>query len=457
MEEQDTSKARYNDTITITDYASSFNLIDNDSTPDLRNLKYKTNTDHLNCPICQQPFITPLTTICGHTFCKECILEFVKSLRNGTTSNDHAGHCPLDRTPIDPVNTNDLFPTPLIVTNLVDDLKVYCLNSERGCDWSGSRWEVDHHVTEQCPYTGVKCGGCRYDDSKYCELLVERRYLKDIEANECVHKLFKCEFCDSELTKIDENEHLEQECLYNFKTCELCGNDSIPQKNMAKHQDNCLKMGKVKCPAHEIGCRWVGSNETSLEIHLQNGNCQLNQFLPFYTSMNERMTSLESENEFLQRQLHKILDSIIQGKVTNLGYNEGLEEINKYSGEADQDKLIYLNFELDRLKFEINEKLIPFMNRSKISDQEKMIKNLVNDNFMMREDMNLQRMMINSLRKQLQFMLFSRNRGGVAAGLSGGLGNGTTMPGTLHSDDFATDLYELESRSSSEERFNLKL
>lgn len=46
------------------------------------------------------------------------------------------------------------------------------------------------------------------------------------------------------------------------------------------------------------------------------------------------------------------------------------------------------------------------MNRSKINDQENMIKNLVNDNFMMREDMNLQRMMINSLRKQLQFMLF---------------------------------------------------
>ena len=454
MEEQDTSNTSYNDSITIKDYSTSFNLIDNDSIPDLRNLRYKTNTDHLNCPICQQPFISPLTTICGHTFCKECILEFVKSLRNGT-NNNNAGHCPLDRTPINPANVNDLFPTPLIVTNLVDDLKVYCLNSERGCDWSGSRWEVDHHVTEECPFTGVKCGGTR-DDGKCCELIVERRCLKDAETNECVHKIFKCEFCESELTKIDEKEHLEHDCLYNFKTCELCGNDSIPQKNMAKHQENCLKMGKIKCPAHEIGCKWVGSNETSLEIHLQNGNCQLNQFLPFYTSMNERMTGLELENQFLQRQLNKILDSIIQGKITNLGYNEGLEEISKYSSDADQDKLIYLNFELDRLKFEINEKLIPFMKRYKISDQEKMIKNLVNDNFMMREDMNLQRMMINSLRKQLQFMLFSRNRGaGVGVGV--GAGMGSTMPSAMHTDDFTSDLYELESRSSSEERFNLKL
>lgn len=453
MEELDNLETRYNDTITIKDYPTSFNLLDNDSSPDIRNLRYKTNTDHLNCPICQQPFITPLTTICGHTFCKECILEFVKSLKNGSNSS-RGGHCPLDRTPIDPANINDLFPTPLIVTNLVDDLKVYCLNSERGCDWSGSRWEVDHHVTEVCLYTGVKCGGKR-DNNKECELIVERRFMKDVETNECVHKLFKCEFCDTELTKIDEEEHLEHECLYNYKMCELCGNDSISQKNMTKHQENCIKMGKVKCPAHEIGCRWVGSNETSLEIHLQNGNCQLNQFLPFYNAMNDRMTTLELENLFLQRQLNKILDSIIQGKITNLGYNEGLEEINKYSGEEDQDKLIYLNFELDRLKFEINEKLIPFINRSKISDQENMIKNLVNDNFMMREDMNLQRMMINSLRKQLQFMLFSRNRGVGGVGGVGGIGS--TMPSTMHGDDFGSDMYELESRNSSEERFNLKL
>lgn len=87
------------------------------------------------------------------------------------------------------------------------------------------------------------------------------------------------------------------------------------------------------------------------------------------------------------------------------------------------------------------------MNRSKINDQENMIKNLVNDNFMMREDMNLQRMMINSLRKQLQFMLF----------LEIGVGVGNTIPSAMHSDDFSSDLYELESRSSSEERFNLKL
>lgn len=555
---------RYDDLVSIRNYNTSFNRLNSKDIPDLRSLKYITSTDHLNCPICQQPFIDPLTTICGHTFCRDCILEYLKSLSNArgsisgnntsTSSGNNGnntgitstGYCPLDRTPIDAANINDLFPTPLIVTNLIDDLKVLCFNSERGCEWRGSRWEVEHHVMEDCGYTGVKCGGKRivysiaeddveeengneemkedyeaekekekekdedYDDEEekeeeeneeenqgleelestepltttkepedsnisimadktqsrkiiekeeVCLLVVERRFLSGIEHQECIHRIFQCEFCDTELTKLTRQMHLEQECLHNYKTCELCGNDSIAEKNMAKHQENCIKMGKIKCPAHEIGCKWIGSNETALEIHLQNGNCQLNQFLPYHNKTMERLSSLELENQFLQRQLHKILDSIIQGKVSNLGYNDNLEEINKFQDSVEnQDKLMYLNFEVDRLKFEINEKLIPFMNKYGLSmryDQDNsnttLMKNLINDNFMMREDMNVQRMMINSLRKQLQFMLFARNQ---KMGLAGNMMN----MHNLGSDDMMPgDFYDAVSRSSSEERLNLKL
>ena len=158
----------YDESVNIIDYPSSFNLLESDDRPDIRGITYKSLTDHLNCPICQQPFINPLTTICGHTFCKECIYECfrmakrnsrnsVTSLNNNTTE-DMTGNCPLDRTPLDAANINDLFPTPLIVTNLIDELKVYCLNKERGCEWVGTRWELEHHVTDSCGYTGIKIG-----------------------------------------------------------------------------------------------------------------------------------------------------------------------------------------------------------------------------------------------------------------------------------------------------------
>lgn len=446
----------YDESVNIIDYPSSFNLLESDDRPDIRGITYKSLTDHLNCPICQQPFINPLTTICGHTFCKECIYECfrmakrnsrnsVTSLNNNTTE-DMTGNCPLDRTPLDAANINDLFPTPLIVTNLIDELKVYCLNKERGCEWVGTRWELEHHVTDSCCYTGIRCNGIRADGTT-CQITIERRF-EDKNSTECVHKIFECEFCNQKLTKINEEKHLEEECLFNYQVCELCGNDTIPQKNMKKHQENCLKMAKFKCPAYEIGCQWSGTNESSLELHLDS-NCQLYQFLPTYTKMMEKVNSLTLENEFLQKQINKILDSIIQGKITNLGYSESIEEIDKFLSIEDQDKLMYLNFEVDRLKHEINERLIPFMNKSQVTEQENVVNNLINDNFMMREDMNMQRMMINSLRKQLQFLLFARNRNGV---------NGSGLMLSLLPTQDDQEMYEFAvSRNSSEERLNLKL
>ncbi|RCK62542.1 TNF receptor-associated factor 4 [Candida viswanathii] len=461
IEEEYEYEYEYDDTVNITDYPSSFNLLHSDDRPDMRSITYKSQTDHLNCPICQQPFINPLTTICGHTFCKECIYEcFRMAKRNSrsvatttttsTTSEDVTGNCPLDRTPLDAANINDLFPTPLIVTNLIDELKVYCLNKERGCGWVGTRWELEHHVTDSCGYTGIRCNGDRCDGTK-CQITIERRF-EDKESLECVHRVFECEYCNAKVTKITQGKHLEEECLFNYQVCELCGNDTIPQKNMKKHQENCLKMARYKCPAHEIGCGWSGTNESSLELHLES-NCQLYQFLPTYTRMMDKVNGLTLENEFLQKQINRILDSIIQGKITNLGYSESIEEIDKFQSIEDQDKLMYLNFEVDRLKYEINERLIPFMNKSQGGEQESVVSNLINDNFMMREDMNMQRMMINSLRKQLQFLLFARNR-------NGGIGNsnGLMMLSWLPSQGDDPEMYEFGvSRNSSEERLNLKL
>ncbi|EGW35494.1 uncharacterized protein SPAPADRAFT_132142 [Spathaspora passalidarum NRRL Y-27907] len=465
------STVEYDDSINIEVSGVCFNLLENSDKPDLRNVKYKTATEHLNCPVCQQPFIEPLTTICGHTFCKECIYECFKNAKKPRDSeNELCGYCPLDRTPLDSANINDLFPAPLIISNLIDDLKVYCLNQERGCDWTGSRWALERHVVIDCPRTGIKCNGTRHDGSK-CELIAERQFfdvnaevqqektnIGESEDSECIHKKFECEHCNQQITKITHKSHLENECLFNYTTCELCGNDMIPQKNLVKHQENCIKIGLLKCPAHELGCKWVGSNETSLEIHLANGNCQLYLLLPTYNTIQEKMTSLTSENEFLQQQINKILDSIIQGKITNLGYSESIEEINKFKSIEDQDKLIYLNFELDRLKYEINEKILPFMNKSRATEQENVMTGLINDTFMMREDMNVQRMMINSLRKQLQYLLFSRGRGtGIVSAVGAGMTGPFGFNNTPSEEGIAPEMYEIVSRSNSDERINLKL
>lgn len=463
----------------IVDYPTSYNKI-NGNKIDLVNLKYKSNIDHLSCPICQQPFIEPMTTTCGHTFCKSCIQECFKI-------NNHT--CPLDRTSLDENNINDLFPTPLIITNLIDELEVYCLNYKRGCNWVGCRWEINHHVVQKCGFTGIPCNGDR--NGEKCKLLVERRFkkkrsenedddeidddLKDNDDNDkhgndefnnddvdvikkdddenvvnddnnnddndfnddeeddydeinetenCVHRLYNCKHCQEKICKITEEVHLQTQCEFNYKTCKLCLNDYIAQKNLTNHTKNCQKIGKLQCPANVIGCKWVGQNQTNLEIHLEN-NCQLNSFLPYYNKMNSRIDELSQENQQLQRKINKILNLIIQGKILNLGYNDNLQNIDKQQDVDYDNKLIYLNFEFDRLKFEINQKILPFL--SNFNNFENLINNLINDNHILKEDLNLQRMIVQSLRKQLQFLLFKK------------------------SDD-----YDLP-RTTSDERLNLKL
>ncbi|CAK7901058.1 hypothetical protein CAAN1_06S02234 [[Candida] anglica] len=482
--ENDVEIPRYSSSM-ISSYTTAFNLQHLEDRPNLRNIKYKAPTDHLNCPICQQPFMQPLTTVCGHTFCKECIYECLKmqSMRTSNRNSDIdnpdpenlQGSCPLDRTPLDSSKTNDLFPTPLIVANLVDELEVFCLNNERGCEWTGCRWELERHVMNDCGFTGVSCNGTRINGEK-CSLLVERRHLKedlkqedesdDLQENknnsnhECAHKIYNCQFCSVEITKLTEDDHLSTDCNFNYTSCKLCLNDLIPVKNLTQHEENCFKVGHLKCPAHEIGCDWVGNNETALEIHLQKNNCQLSNLLPYMKKLNEKVDKLSTENSFLQRQINKILDSIIQGKITNLGYHEPMEEINKFSSELSnlnsQDKMISLNCELDRLKFELEEKILPYINKESSSSKERdtILSNLVNDSFMMKDDLNLQRLLMNSLRKQLQFMLFTRNPG-VPNGGFRPMGNAS--PYSNASENENQDFFDISSRSNSEEKLNLKL
>ena len=463
----------YDDTVRIQDFPYSFNLRDDNSKPDTRNVKYKTATDHLNCPICQQPFLDPVTTSCGHTFCKECIHECFKAAK-GNRNGELKGTCPLDRTPLDASDSNSLFATPIVISNLIDDLQVFCLNEERGCEWTGSRWELEHHLLYCCGYTGVPCNGVRRrssrkgrkdslldqefsatntstcDEGDLCRLLVERRFLLE-EDDKCVHKKYSCNFCSAMVTKVTEEKHLNSECLYNYTTCDLCLNDIIPLKNLSKHKANCKQIKHIRCPAHEIGCNWVGNNEMALEIHLQKNNCQLNQALPHFKEMKDKVSSLEEENAFIQKQINKILDLVIQGKITNLGHYDNVEEIHRTDALDNEDKLIYLNYEMGRLKFELEEVILPFIKQHTRTwnEREGVMNNLANDNLMMKEDLGVQRALINSLRKQMHILLFRRYPRFL----------NPTSTSNLSSSIDDDSLFRLDSlsRSNSDERLNLKL
>ena len=55
------------------------------------NFDYRDEVDEdMTCQICLQPFVEPLDTPCGHTFCRACLLSYLKV----------NPMCPLDRKPL---------------------------------------------------------------------------------------------------------------------------------------------------------------------------------------------------------------------------------------------------------------------------------------------------------------------------------------------------------------------
>ncbi|ESO12434.1 hypothetical protein HELRODRAFT_63257 [Helobdella robusta] len=74
---------------------------------------------HLFCSICQEVFVEPYRAPCGHSYCKHCIMEWLK---NSNT-------CPEDRKKLTLKNMHHDF----ILENIIGDQKVGCPYREQGC------------------------------------------------------------------------------------------------------------------------------------------------------------------------------------------------------------------------------------------------------------------------------------------------------------------------------------
>mgnify|MGYP003365226970 CR=1 FL=1 len=487
------------------------NSITNSTPPiDLRSLTYVSPTetlDHVSCPICKLPFIEPWSTICGHTFCKECIFESFKSVlgercpldrvhlrvpksirrqlrlrknsHNRTSSDsivnlgeggeDNGEDNDEERDSIDAFgdeeNDIDIYPAPIIVSNMTDDLEVFCLNKSRGCTWTGERWSIKKHLDDTCEFTRILCI-C----GEFCErkTLVENRLLTqspsglfilslkdvpvdrrnniatieesdayggtfsedDAESNPdidadgipiCPHTCIPCADCAQKVRLMDITFHLENECLKHITTCTGC-HLSFPLMHLKLHQKHCQKI-YVDCPGLQYGCTWKGQRELLTEIH--ENDCVFIKMSGYFKKLEGNMQELNKENDSLRLQMSSILNSIVNGKVHNLGYPLELEEVgvmhdsgnsnlqhgtNIHGGTLhDMGENIGANFsfpaETQRMSMSKVKTLIRELEINK-----NVTKALVDENVNLREQMNSQRAMLLSLQQQMQFMMIERRR-----------------------------------------------
>ncbi|ODQ64607.1 hypothetical protein NADFUDRAFT_52240 [Nadsonia fulvescens var. elongata DSM 6958] len=141
---------------------------------DYSSLDYIDVPGHLLCPICQYPFVNPYTTKCGHTFCKECLIQALEP--NVDLSVEC--RCPIDRRPLNRDYVEDIFPAPKIISNMVNDLVAYCPNKSRGCQFQDQRWLLQRHIKDVCDYALISCGGIK-EDGSVCSQPTHRKFIME--------------------------------------------------------------------------------------------------------------------------------------------------------------------------------------------------------------------------------------------------------------------------------------
>ncbi|XP_052005526.1 ligand of Numb protein X 2-like isoform X2 [Xyrauchen texanus] len=93
--------------------------------------------DELVCHICLQPLLQPMDTPCGHTYCFQCLSNFLHD----------QDFCPVDRQRL---QLQQCRASSLLVRNLLDKLTVLCpFRSE--CQQNMQRCELQPHLHNRCP------------------------------------------------------------------------------------------------------------------------------------------------------------------------------------------------------------------------------------------------------------------------------------------------------------------
>lgn len=144
------------------------------------------------------PFVEPVTSrTCAHSFCRDCIGPAL-----------HASpHCPIDRFPLSPqdmIPSNPIVrhvrtpvsPSPfpsLILSQMVDELIVECLNCPTGCEFTCQRHLLVAHLKDDCLYVEAPC------PDPECPKKALRKDILRNDVPRCPHCLIICEGCGTEM------------------------------------------------------------------------------------------------------------------------------------------------------------------------------------------------------------------------------------------------------------------
>ncbi|KAI8068179.1 uncharacterized protein B0P05DRAFT_552165 [Gilbertella persicaria] len=348
---------------------------------DLRTLCYVDHVnDNLICCICQQPFIEPVISTCGHTFCHHCILQAL----------ENSPHCPIDRTAL---TAHDVEPAAKIITNMVNELSVYCPRQEQGCPYQGQRQYIESHLKQDCQYIMAPC------ELEECKELLLKKDLST-HAETCNYRVMECNMCKKKLCAYEMEDHYNL-CPSEIMTCPYC-DTSRPRSEHNAHLHDCPQL-TVSCHHSESGCPW-SDQRRYLDVHLS--TCVYESIQPFLHKQQQVEKSLRAE----LAQVHKENESL---KRYQLESNQQIEFITRqldlmfpghFMSDVPQDaRNESVLAENQRISHELET-----LNANMASLELKQNVALMTETFRLQEELQSLRAICHGLRMQMHYLMMER-------------------------------------------------
>ena len=204
----------------------------------------KKNLEDLVCPICQEILSDPLITSCGHLFCRRCLEEDGRDLKD----------CPVCRQTY--TSMSDQFHA-----RKIGGLRVKCPRASKGCRWSGELKDAKGHHAASCQCVEVLC-------KNSCGKYFQRSAISNHETKQCPKRHYNCPHCGEEDT-FDLIESSHYTVCTNFPVfCPTGCSMQVSRCELESHLNDVCCRRLVRCKYQQIGCPAV-LEVKKMEEHLE--------------------------------------------------------------------------------------------------------------------------------------------------------------------------------------------
>ncbi|XP_070199854.1 TNF receptor-associated factor 6-like [Littorina saxatilis] len=199
------------------------------------------------CAICLFVLREPRQTPCGHRFCKNCILRWIRG-------SHQPARCPVDN---EEILESDLFPDNF-ARREIQNFNARCPNSKQGCDVITTVKELPAHQNE-CPLALVPC-------PNRCSNVLLRRDLEEHVKSACDRRSVQCPDCSNDFIALEFETHV-QSCPKGQVKCQLC-EEEVTREVLPTHEEDLCPQKIITCTFGVLGCN-IKIERCTMEDHLR--------------------------------------------------------------------------------------------------------------------------------------------------------------------------------------------